>query len=81
MNISVEELKENKDSLMRAFRGHIRNIKKSEQFGARTNEVYKPVWFVFDLMQLFLRPTFECRVAINTETDAAILMASILPYL
>lgn len=72
MNISVEELKKKKDSLMATFRGQVRKIKKSEQSGAGINEVYKPVWFAFDLMQSFLGPIFECRATVNTETEVGI---------
>lgn len=54
MNISVQDLKHKKNSMMATFRGHLRRKKASLQAGAGPDDVYKPVWFLYNQLESFL---------------------------
>lgn len=69
---TVSELKKKRDSLMATYRGHLRKIKNSSKSGAGSNEVYKPVWFAFDLMNSFLEQLYQCNITRNTENQVSI---------
>lgn len=71
---SVDDLKKKKDSLMATYRGHLRKIKNSLQSGAGCEEVHKPIWFAFDLMNSFLGNLYKCKNTINTENQVNIFI-------
>lgn len=64
---SVIELKRKKDSLMATFRGHARKRKASIKSGASADDLYKPIWFAYDVMAAFLAPIYDCTPTQNTQ--------------
>ncbi|CAD0204943.1 unnamed protein product [Chrysodeixis includens] len=66
---TVPKLKKKRDSLMATYRSHLRKIKNSFKSGAGLDEVYKPVWFAFNLMNSFLEQLCECKITRNTESQ------------
>lgn len=67
--MSVQELKKKKESLMAYYRIHINKIKKSMKSGAGSDEVYKTSWFAFDALDGFLRPVYECEITQHTKVS------------
>jgi len=48
---------------MATFRGHLRKKKA----GAGQNDIYRPIWFLYDQMESFLGKLNDCNVTYNTE--------------
>lgn len=71
LNIPIHELKTKKISLVATFRGHLRKKKASIKSGAGINDVYKPIWFLYELMESFLSDMNECSPTINTELQVS----------
>lgn len=67
LKIPIEELKNKKNSIMATFRGHLRKKKASIRSGAGLNEVYQPIWFLFNQIESFLGTINDCNATINTE--------------
>jgi len=67
LNISIEDLKNKKNSIMATFRGHLRKKKASIKSGAGQNDIYRPIWFLYDQMESFLGKLNDCNVTLNTE--------------
>lgn len=74
--IPVNELRKKKDSLMATYRGQLRKVHNSLKSGVGLEEVYKPIWFAFDLMHSFLGHLYKCKTTINTEKEVSILIFS-----
>lgn len=56
LQIPIPELKKKKDSLMATFRGHKRKKEASIRSGATGSDIYKPIWFAYEIMESFLAP-------------------------
>ncbi len=54
LNIPVADLKKKKNSLMAKLRMHRRKIKAFQATGSGADDINKPIWFAFDLMNSFL---------------------------
>lgn len=67
IRVPMQELKTKKISLMATFRRHLRKKKASIKSGAGVNDIYKPIWFLYELMESFLGDVNECLPTINTE--------------
>lgn len=63
----VDDLKKRKESLMATFRGHLRKKKASIKSGAGEEDVYKPIWYAYDLMESFLGRIYDCNPTISTQ--------------
>ncbi|CAH2088948.1 unnamed protein product [Euphydryas editha] len=70
MNKSVKELKTKKEILMATFRRHLKKKNDSIRSGAGSDDVYKPIWFAYDLMESFLGPVYTCSNNVNSEERA-----------
>lgn len=73
LNISIDDLKKKKNSIMATFRGHLRKKKASIKSGASQNDIYRPIWFLYNQMESFLGKLYECNVTLNTEEVNTIL--------
>ncbi|XP_023949364.2 uncharacterized protein LOC112053960 [Bicyclus anynana] len=60
MEYSVQELKRKKESLMSAYRGYRKKIKRSEDSVSDPSDVYQPTWFAYSFMDSFLGPVYTC---------------------
>lgn len=70
-NISIEELKAKKKSLMATFRPLLKKKKMSIKSGAGTDDVFQPVWFAYEIMERFLGTNYEVEETINTEDEVS----------
>lgn len=52
---------------MATFRGHLRKKKTSIKSGAGHNDVYKPIWFAYEIMEAFLAQVYEVHKTCNSE--------------
>jgi hypothetical protein len=59
VDVSVSEIKK-RDSLMASFRHHLRRKKRSIKSGASSDEVYKPTWYAYEVMEGFLGSLYDC---------------------
>ncbi|KAL4126795.1 hypothetical protein QTP88_011004 [Uroleucon formosanum] len=75
--MSSNQIKEKKDSLMATLRGHLRKKKASIRSGAGVNDIYKPIWFVYEYMESFISPVYECQSTINTQDTRKLLKNAI----
>nr|XP_022911147.1 uncharacterized protein LOC111422150 [Onthophagus taurus] len=62
----IKELKAKKDSLMATYGGYCRKVAASMKSGP-SGDVYKPIWFAFELMDQFLGSIYNCGGTTNTE--------------
>ncbi|KAL1488450.1 hypothetical protein ABEB36_014921 [Hypothenemus hampei] len=69
MGIDVAGLKKKRDSLLSSFRKYRKIVKDSVHSGAGAGEIYKPVWFAFELMNSFLGEGLTCKSTINTISN------------
>ncbi|KAK9893035.1 hypothetical protein WA026_023335 [Henosepilachna vigintioctopunctata] len=67
LNKNVKELKIKKEILMATFRRHFKKKQDSIRSGAGADDIYKPIWFAYDLMESFLGPVYTSTNNINTE--------------
>ncbi|XP_072393914.1 uncharacterized protein [Diabrotica undecimpunctata] len=65
LDIPVAILKKKKDSLRATFRQQFRKKRDSIKLGS--TDVYKPVWFAYELMESFLGNIYECDTTVKTE--------------
>ncbi|CAK1589268.1 unnamed protein product [Parnassius mnemosyne] len=70
MNFSIEDLKKKRESLMSTYRLYRKKISDSTRSGSSTDDIFKPNWFAYELMDRFLAPIYDKSdtVTINTET-------------
>lgn len=73
MEIPVPDLKRKRDSLLSSYRSYKTKVKKSLSSGAGADDVYKPVWFAYELMDAFLSDTTKCNKTINTVSNTLFL--------
>lgn len=71
MEIPVPELKKKKESLFASYRKYRKMVKDSCKSGAGENEVYKPIWFAYDALDLFLGDGLTPRTTINTTSNVS----------
>nr|XP_037871297.1 uncharacterized protein LOC105841283 [Bombyx mori] len=64
---SIDELKKKRNSLIAAYREHLKKLKDPFTTGSSTDDVYQPTWFAFEAMHSFLRPVYEYNNTRNTE--------------
>ncbi|KAI8425466.1 hypothetical protein MSG28_007211 [Choristoneura fumiferana] len=69
MEIPVPELKKKKESLYASYRKYRKMVKDSCKSGAGEDEVYKPVWFAYGALDLFLGDGLTPRTQINTTSN------------
>lgn len=79
MEISVPDLKKKRDSLLSSYRSYKTKVKRSLSSGAGVDDVYKPVWFAYELMDSFLSDTTKCIKSLNTVSNT-LLMPVICTY-
>lgn len=56
---------------MTSYRTHLKKRKASILSGAGDEEVYKPIWMFFDMMDSFLKDIYDCKDIFNTEEDVS----------
>lgn len=66
VEITVEQLKKKKESLMATYRLLKRKMAESAKSGAATGNLYKPSWFAFSIMDKFLSETLKNSTTSNT---------------
>lgn len=71
LGIPVDEIKRKKESLMTSFRSNLKKKKDSKRSGAGEDEVYKPIWIFYDVMESFLFDVYECKSIVNTEENVS----------
>ncbi|KAL3278597.1 hypothetical protein HHI36_016139 [Cryptolaemus montrouzieri] len=54
MDVPVADLKKKKDSLMSSYRTYKKKIKDSIISSADARDIYKPIWFAYEIMDSFL---------------------------
>ncbi|KAG8264814.1 hypothetical protein J6590_004839 [Homalodisca vitripennis] len=64
---SVTELKKKKDSLMASFRTCLKKVKESCKSGAGSDDIYKPNWFAYEIMERFLKDKNLPRETLSSE--------------
>lgn len=67
IEVTLDELKKKKYSLMATFRNCRNKLKSSEKSGVGSNDVYKPNWFAFGKMAGFLMNHDFPKKTINSE--------------
>ncbi|CAH2009322.1 unnamed protein product [Acanthoscelides obtectus] len=70
MGKPVKELKSKKEILMTTFRKHLKKKQDFTLSGAGGEDIYKPTWFAYEMMESFLLPVYTCIDGINTETQS-----------
>jgi hypothetical protein len=73
VEVSAAEIKK-RDSLMASFRHHLRRKKASMKSGASSDEVYKPTWCAYEVMEGFLGSLYDCDPTYNTQNSVSNLM-------
>uniref|UniRef100_A0A0A9W1X7 Serine/threonine-protein kinase atg1 n=1 Tax=Lygus hesperus TaxID=30085 RepID=A0A0A9W1X7_LYGHE len=63
----IKELKTKRDSLMATYRSYSRKVAASAKSGASGEDIYKPVWFAYELMDQFLGTVYNCGPTVNTK--------------
>lgn len=66
MEIPIPELKKKKEALMATFRQHLKKRKASISSGCGEEDVYKPIWIFYNVMESFLGDVYECSSKMNT---------------
>ncbi|CAG4936263.1 unnamed protein product [Parnassius apollo] len=69
MEISIPDLKRKKEALMATFRQHLKKKKASVSSGCGYEDVYKPIWVFYDVMESFLGDVYECSNKMHTLTQ------------
>lgn len=69
MGIPIDDLKNKKTSLFASYRGYKNKVKKSENSGAGVDDVYKPIWFAYEIIDSFFGDTTKCKKTINTVSS------------
>ncbi|XP_038207376.1 uncharacterized protein LOC119829074 [Zerene cesonia] len=67
LQCSIDELKKKRNSLMAAYRDHLKKLKDSYATCTSTEDVYQPTWFAFEAMHSFLWTVYEYNNIRNTE--------------
>ncbi|XP_077297348.1 uncharacterized protein LOC143919042 [Arctopsyche grandis] len=68
--IPSAECKKKKESLMSSYRSYKKKVKDSIHNSAGSSEVYKPIWFAYDVMDSFLGEGGKCKETINYEESS-----------
>lgn len=69
MGVPIEDLRNKKTSLFASYRGYKNKVKKSENSGAGVDDVYKPIWFAYEIIDSFFGDTTTCKKTINTVSS------------
>ncbi|KAF9406032.1 hypothetical protein HW555_005080 [Spodoptera exigua] len=69
MEIPVDELKTKKTNLFSSYRNYKSKIKKSEKSGAGADDVYKPIWFGYNIIDSMIGDTTINKTTINTPEN------------
>lgn len=69
IDIPVAKLKKKKDSLMSSYRTYRKKVRDSQRSGAGTSEIYKPIWFAFEMMDSFMGEGLTCKKTQNTVSQ------------
>lgn len=64
---TVTELKKKKDSLMASYRTWLKKVKDTIKSGAGTEDIYKPNWFAYEMMDRFLKDKNVPRETLTSE--------------
>lgn len=64
---TVTELKKKKDSLMASYRTCLKKVKDTTKSGAGTEDIYKPNWFAYEMMDRFLKDKNVPRETLTSE--------------
>lgn len=57
----VKELKRKKEALMATFRSQFRKKKASVDSSVAGEGIHHPIWFAYDFMESFLKPTYALK--------------------
>lgn len=69
LDVSIDMLKKKKESLMSTYRALKKKVLLSKKSGAGSDEIFKPNWFAYDVMDSFLCNTGKIRQTLNTEVS------------
>ncbi|XP_063634257.1 uncharacterized protein LOC134804880 [Cydia splendana] len=67
LEIPVEKLQQKRNSLLSSYRAYKLKVKKSIKSGAGADEVYKPCWFAYEVIDSFLGDKDTPKKTITTE--------------
>ncbi|KAF5284791.1 hypothetical protein FQA39_LY04516 [Lamprigera yunnana] len=67
---TIADLKKKRESLMASFRPLWRKVKASSRTGSGSEDVYKPTWFAFERMEIFLHGVSVARSTYNSENKS-----------
>lgn len=67
MDVSVNELRKKKESLMATYRSLSKKVRESETTGSGSKDVYVPSWFAYDAIDRFIRVTSNKKPSLNSE--------------
>ncbi|KAH9642782.1 hypothetical protein HF086_010435 [Spodoptera exigua] len=73
LQIPVSELKKKKETLMSAFRMHLKKKQDSIRSGMGEEEIYKPIWVFYDAMEAFLKGKYTCKSITSTDEQRAVI--------
>ncbi|XP_028163793.1 uncharacterized protein LOC114355257 [Ostrinia furnacalis] len=59
MECTIEELRRKKNTLFTQYRDYLKKIRDSTMSGSREDDIYRPTWFAFDLMNSYLGEVYE----------------------
>ncbi|CAD7090172.1 unnamed protein product [Hermetia illucens] len=69
LNKPVKELKAKREILMVSFRKNLRRKQNSIQSAAGIDDIFKPSWFAYELMESFLQPVYSTKLNLNSKTQ------------
>ncbi|XP_016664777.1 uncharacterized protein LOC107885617 [Acyrthosiphon pisum] len=64
---TICELKKKKDSLMATYRKLANRVKSSKKTGSGSEDIFKPDWFVYEIMARFLHGVCQPHTTKNSE--------------
>ncbi|XP_063387072.1 uncharacterized protein LOC134680010 [Cydia fagiglandana] len=67
LEIPVDKLQQKRNSLLSSYRAYKLKVKKSIKSGAGADEIYKPSWFAYEVLDSFLRDKDTPKKTITTE--------------
>ncbi|XP_023288150.1 uncharacterized protein LOC105696010 [Orussus abietinus] len=65
MKVDVMSLKKKKENLFQTYRNYKRKINRSKVSGSRVQDVYKPVWSLYSLLDDFLHDVYAPKKSYN----------------
>ncbi|XP_023947478.2 uncharacterized protein LOC112052579 [Bicyclus anynana] len=66
--VSVRDLKIKKETLMAAFRKHLK--RKQESITSGAERVYEPIWFAYEMMESFLLPVYTLKLGLSSKMQS-----------